>query len=120
MIASDVAHGGFLDQHVRLIRDVYREPYEVTLAALGEYIRPSVRWTIPQGGLFLWVILPQTRDATQLFTEAIAEQVAFVPGASCFADGSGHHTLRLNFSNATMVPSEEGIRRVGGVLSRRG
>jgi 2-aminoadipate transaminase len=65
------------------------------------------------------VILPQTLDTTQLLAEAIAEKVAFVPGTSFFADGSGHNTFRLNFSNATPVHSEEGIRRLGGVLSRR-
>jgi 2-aminoadipate transaminase len=119
MIAYEVAHGGFLDQHVRLIRDVYRERRDVMLAALSKYVPAGVRWTIPQGGLFLWVTLPETLDATQLLAEAIAEKVAFVPGTSFFADGSGHNTFRLTFSNATPELIEEGIHRLGGVLSQR-
>ena len=115
----EVARGGFLDQHVRLIREVYCERREVMLAALSKYFPSNVRWTTPQGGLFLWVILPETLDATQLLTEAIAEKVAFVPGTSFFADGSGHNTFRLNFSNTTPVHLQEGMRRLGGVLSRR-
>jgi 2-aminoadipate transaminase len=119
MIAYEVAHGGFLDQHVALIRDVYRERRDVMLAAPSKYFPSGVRWTIPQGGLFVWVILPETLDATQLLAEAIAEKVTFVPGTSFFADGSGHNTFRLNFSNAAPEHIEEGIRRLGGVLSRR-
>jgi 2-aminoadipate transaminase len=119
MIAYEVAHNGFLDQHVRRIRDVYRERRDVMLAALSKYFPSGVRWTVPQGGLFLWVILPETLDATQPLAEAIAEKVAFVPGTSFFADGSGHNTFRLNVSSATSEHIEEGMRRLGGVLSRR-
>jgi DNA-binding transcriptional MocR family regulator len=88
------------------------------LAALNRHFPADVHWTRPQGGLFLWVTLPETLQATEILQAAIAEHVAFVPGASFFADGSGHNTLRLNFSNATPAVIEEGIQRLGGVLAR--
>jgi DNA-binding transcriptional MocR family regulator len=88
------------------------------LAALGKYFPGGVRWTKPQGGLFLWVTLPDGMDATEVLQTAIAERVAFVPGAAFFADGSGHNAFRLNFSNATPQTIEEGIQRLGSVLHR--
>ncbi len=116
MIAYEVARGGFLDRHVREIRLVYRERRDAMLAALSRYFPASVRWTKPQGGLFLWATLPEPIDAAEILHAAIAENVAFVPGSSFFADGSGRNTLRLNFSNATPQKIKEGIRRLGGVL----
>jgi 2-aminoadipate transaminase len=117
-IAYEVAHGGFLDRHVRLIRTVYRERRDAMLTALRKYFPASVHWTMPQGGLFLWVTLPESLDAAVILQAAIAENVAFVPGVSFFADGSGHHTFRLNFSNATPAKIEQGIQRLGSVLER--
>ena len=118
MIAFEVARGGFLDRHVRFIRTVYRERRDAMLAALQKYVPAAVHWTTPQGGLFLWVTLPEPMDATEILQAAIAENVAFVPGASFFADGSGRNTFRLNFSNAEPARIDEGIRRLGIVLER--
>ena len=118
MIAYEVARGGFLDRHVREIRLVYRERRDAMLAALSQHVPASVRWTTPQGGLFLWATLPEPIDAAEILQAAIAENVAFVPGAAFFADGSGRNTFRLNFSNAGPEKITEGIRRLGGVLHR--
>ncbi len=81
----------------------------------------GVRWTRPQGGLFLWVRLPHGLDSLQLLTEAIEQRVAFVPGASFHPDGSGANTLRLNFSHADEAHIEEGHRAPrarGGATAR--
>ena len=85
---------------------------------LGRYMpkKPGVKWTQPQGGLFLWVTLPAEMDAKALLQEAVKENVAFVPGASFHPDGSGANTLRLNFSNASEPMIEEGIARLGRVV----
>ncbi|MCS6936368.1 MAG: PLP-dependent aminotransferase family protein [Candidatus Bipolaricaulota bacterium] len=116
MVAYEVARGGFLDRHVRVIREVYRARRDAMLSAMARYFPDEVRWTRPQGGLFLWVVLPESVSAVQVLQEAIKERVAFVPGASFYPDGSGQNTLRLNFSNATPEKIEEGIRRLGKVL----
>jgi 2-aminoadipate transaminase len=118
MIAFEVARGGFLDRHVRCLRTVYRERRDAMVAALRRYVPTDVHWTTPQGGLFLWVTLPEPLDAAALLQAAIAEHVAFVPGAAFFADGTGQHTFRLNFSNASPARIQEGIRRLGTVLGR--
>jgi 2-aminoadipate transaminase len=88
------------------------------LNALERYFPEGVRWTRPAGGLFLWVILPEHLNTTELLAEAIAERVAFVPGAPFHPDGSGQNTMRLNFSYMPPEKIEEGIKRLGRVLER--
>lgn len=116
MVAYEVARGGFLDTHVRYIRTVYRERRDAMLAALDKYFPSEVRWTKPQGGLFLWVILPKHMNTIELLKTALTEKVAFVPGTAFYADASGHNTLRLNFSYVAPAKIDEGIKRLGTVL----
>jgi 2-aminoadipate transaminase len=81
-VAYEVARDGFLDKHVKLIRQVYCERRDVMLQALKEFFPPAVTWTHPQGGLFLWVTLPEGLDMQAIFKSAIEQNVAFVPGDS--------------------------------------
>jgi 2-aminoadipate transaminase len=118
MVASEVARGGFLDRHVRHIRKVYGTRRAAMLGAIEAHFPPGIRWTRPQGGLFLWVTLPQSLDSARVLQEALKEKVAFVPGAPFFPRGGGASTLRLNFSYSGPEAIEEGVRRLGGVLRR--
>jgi len=116
MVAYEVARDNFLDEHVKIIRSVYRERRDVMLDALSRYFPPEVTWTKPMGGLFLWVTLPAGADADKLFEAAICENVAFVPG-DCFYAPNGHSDegrrhMRLNFSAAAPDQIREGIRRL--------
>ena len=116
MMAYEVVKDGFLEEHVRHIRQVYKERRDVMLAAMSHFFPPEVHWTRPQGGLFLWVTLPDWLDAADLFKRAVQHKVAFVPGASFYPDGSGHNTMRLNFSNAQPAQIEIGIERLGEAI----
>jgi 2-aminoadipate transaminase len=117
MVAYEVARDGKLDQHGKLIRQVYAERRDVMLAALERYFPAEVSWTRPEGGLFLWAWLPEQIDTAELLKEAVERQrVAFVPGHAFYPDGSGKNTMRLNFSMARPEVIEEGIRRLGLVL----
>ncbi|MEW5988560.1 MAG: PLP-dependent aminotransferase family protein [Chloroflexota bacterium] len=118
MVAYEVAKNGFLDQHVRHIREVYGERRDVMLEAMARYFPPGVRWTRPQGGLFLWVTLPEELDTTHLLEKAIENKVAFVPGTAFYPGDGGHNTFRLNFSNAQPEQIEIGIKRLGEVLAQ--
>ena len=117
MVAYEVARDNFLDEHIKLIRRVYRERRDVMLTAMEENFPSDVTWTRPQGGLFLWVSLPEGMDCHQLFEAAIRENVAFVPGDSFYASNGhaedGRRHFRLNFSNAQPEQIKEGIRRLG-------
>ncbi len=118
MVAHEIAHGGFLDRHVQHIRAVYSERRDVILEALGKHMPPGVTWTKPQGGLFIWAILPRHLDATEILQDAIEHGVAFVPGSAFYDDGSGRNTMRINFSNASPEKIVEGMRRLGQVLKK--
>jgi 2-aminoadipate transaminase len=119
MLAHEVIADGFLDEHVKEIRDMYRQRRDAMLAAMDRYFPEGVTWTQPQGGLFLWVKLPEGMDSEELLEEAIKQKVAFVPGTAFYADGRGHDALRLTFSNCPTDMIEEGIRRLENAIARR-
>jgi 2-aminoadipate transaminase len=119
MVACEVAHGGFLDRHIKTIREVYHHRRDVMLNALERYAPEGVKWTRPLGGLFLWATLPESITAVDVLKEAIKENVAFVPGDAFHPNGGGHNTMRLNFSNAGDDMIEEGIRRMSIAIKQR-
>jgi 2-aminoadipate transaminase len=118
ILSDSAGDGDFLREHVRFIRQVYRERRDAMLDAMERYFPPEVRWTRPQGGLFLWVTLPDYLDATELLKAAIALNVAFVPGRAFSPGSGGHNNLRLNFSFCDRERIELGIRRLGEVFFR--
>ena len=122
MIAYEVARGGFIDQHVRSLREVYRRRRDLMLASLERAFpdrSAGVRWTRPQGGLFLWVMVPEWIDTGAVLEDAVRERVAFVPGSAFHPLGGVRNTMRLNFSNATEPMIEEGIIRLKRALEKR-
>ncbi len=118
MVAYEAARGGFLDAHIKTIRQVYQERRQVMLDALEAHFPAGVRWTEPQGGLFLWAVLPEELDATELLRTAVEAKVAFVPGSAFHTDGTGRNTMRLNFSYCPPATIRAGVERLGGVLRR--
>ncbi len=86
MVIYEVAKDGFIDSHVDKLREVYRRRRDTMLAALDRYMPPDVSWTHPQGGLFLWMQLPDDVPTRTLFDEALRRDVAFVPGDAFFTD----------------------------------
>jgi 2-aminoadipate transaminase len=120
MVAYEVARDGFLDRHVRRIREIYGQRRNAMLQALERHCPEGVRWTKPAGGLFLWITLPEGFDSTLLLREALErERVAFVPGAPFFPRGGGERTCRLNFSYCGPERIDEGVRRLARVIERR-
>ncbi len=118
MIVAEVARDGFLDQHVECLRDVYEARRDLMLEAMADYFPKAVRWTKPDGGLFLMAQAPEYIDMTEMFKVALEHKVAYVPGADFFVGGAaaGGHTFRLNFSNARPAMIQAGIQRLGTML----
>jgi DNA-binding transcriptional MocR family regulator len=86
-------------------------------ARITERYARGFAWTIPEGGLFSWLTLPEGVDAAKLLERALAEvRVAFVPGAAFHPDGSGTNTLRLSYSLPTTERIEEGVWRLSRLL----
>ena len=115
-VAYEVGKGGFLDEHVKVIRATYMERRDVMLEMMEEMFPPEVSWTHPQGGMFLWGILPKGMDAAEVLKVAIEKKVAFVPGGSFHPNGGGENTMRLNFSFSSPEIIREGITRLGLLL----
>ncbi|MEW5869873.1 MAG: PLP-dependent aminotransferase family protein [Chloroflexota bacterium] len=119
LVAYEVSRHGFLDQHIKLIRQVYGERRDVMLGAMDAYFPPGVDWTHPEGGLFLWGILPDDLSSAEVLKAAVEQKVAFVPGSPFYPSGGGHNTMRINFSNASNEKIMEGIARLGRVLQEK-
>lgn len=115
-VAYEVGKGGFLDEHVNVIRSVYKERRDVMLEMMEEMFPHEVRWTHPLGGMFLWGMMPEDMDAADVLKIALERKVAFVPGASFHACGGGNNTMRLNFSYSSPDTIREGITRLGTTL----
>ena len=107
------------DEHVTRLKQVYGERSQTMIEAIGRHFPPETRFAKPDGGLFIWVELPESISGEDLLKEALLEKVAFVPGAPFFAERPRHNFIRLNFSNSKPELIEEGIKRIGGILSRR-
>lgn len=102
-----------LDAHIAKIRAVYGAQRDLMLERIKAEFPEGVTCTEPEGGMFLWVTLPEGCSAFALFDLCIKEKVAFVPGGPFYVDGGGERAMRLNFSNADPDHIVEGIARMG-------
>lgn len=105
-----------MDEHLDSIKKMYREQRDCMVAMIKKYFPDNVQYTKPEGGMFLWVTLPDEMSSMELFDAAIEENVAFVPGEAFYADDPEFNTLRLNFSNSDLEKIEKGIKRLGMVI----
>ena len=115
-VAYEVAKDGFIDEHVKVIRNVYKERRDVMLEMMDEMFPPEVTWTQPKGGMFLWGILPEGMDAAEILNHAIERKVAFVPGGAFHPHGGHDNTMRINFSYSAPEIIRAGITRLGLTL----
>ncbi|MEU2555913.1 PLP-dependent aminotransferase family protein [Streptomyces sp. NPDC013313] len=107
-----------LDAHVGRVRAVYGERRDAMLAGLPGALPEGSVWTRPDGGMFLWVRLPDPYDTTALLPRVVEQDVAYVPGAPFYAAAPDRSTLRLCFVTQTPDEITEGLRRLGRGLAR--
>lgn len=108
-----------IDEHIMKIKDAYGKRRDLMIDMMVEYFPEDVKYTKPEGGMFLWVTLPENVSSLDLFELAVKEKVAFVPGNPFYTGGgSAVNTLRLNFSNSDEDQIEEGIKRLAICLGR--
>jgi 2-aminoadipate transaminase len=98
--------------------EVYRRRRDACLDALERHFPPGATWTHPAGGFYVWVTVPGT-DTKALLPYAVDRGVAYVPGTAFYADGSGRDRLRLAFCYPPEDEIEEGVRRLGELLTER-
>ena len=105
-----------LDDHIAKLKGIYGHRRDLMLDALERYMPKGATWTKPDGGFFIWLTLPEQIDAAKMRPQAKERGVEYLPGATCFADGSGKNTIRLSFSFATDTQIPEGIRILSEVI----
>jgi DNA-binding transcriptional MocR family regulator len=116
MITSVYMETHDLEKDLMQKREVYRARRDAMVSALETEMPPGVKVTHPQGGLFLWLELPEEVDARQLLRVSLDRRVAFVPGDSFFPTTQRKNTLRLNFSNMPEHRIVEGVRRLATAI----
>ena len=108
-----------LDEHIAEIRELYKNQQGIMLNAIKEYFPPEVKFTSPEGGMFLWVTLPEGISALSLLDECAKANVAFVPGDPFYVDTENVNTMRLNYTNSTEEEIITGIKRLASVIKKR-
>lgn len=118
MVAHRAVSEGY-DQHLHRLRGAYGAKARVMLAALERTMPRGVTWSHPEGGMFVWIDLPEGVDGAALLARAIEEErVAFVPGAPFFAEKQTPNAIRLSYSLPTDAQIEEGVQRLARLISK--
>ncbi|WP_440657173.1 PLP-dependent aminotransferase family protein [Clavibacter nebraskensis] len=115
LIISEYLHASDWKGQIDTFRGVYRERRDATLSALQEHL-PSLSWTVPNGGFYVWLKLPEQLDSKQMLPRAVTALVAYTPGTAFYADGRGRDAIRLSFCYPTPERIREGVRRMAGVI----
>lgn len=115
-MAAEFMAGGELDKNLAHTIELYRSKRDYLLGLLEKYMPAGVSWTHPEGGLFLFVTLPDDIDTVALYERALAAGVAYVAGSFFYVDGSHRNTMRLNFSFLDKERMEPGIKLLASLL----
>ncbi|MCD6323807.1 MAG: PLP-dependent aminotransferase family protein [Desulfurococcales archaeon] len=120
IIAMEALRRGVVDKTIDKARQIYRVKRDAMLEALKKYMVEEAWWPNPVGGFFVMVFLPSYDiDTKKMLPEALKKGVAYVPGASFFANGMGWNTMRLNFSYPSPEQIDEGVKRLAGLIQEK-
>lgn len=118
-VALEVMRSGAIDEHIGRICDSYGERCAAMLQAIEQHFPKGTTWTVPTGGMFVWVELPAGVDTAALLPRVVEEEsVAYVSGAPFHPNGGGENTMRLNFTHAGPDVVRDGVARLGAALTR--
>lgn len=101
---------------IATFRDVYHERRDAMLSALADHL-PGMTWTVPNGGFYVWLTMPEHLDSKAMLPRAVKELVAYTPGTAFYADGNGRRNMRLSFCYPQPDFIREGIRRLSTVIN---
>jgi 2-aminoadipate transaminase len=107
---------GHLDDHIEKLKGIYKTRRDIMLDSIAKHFPEGTTWTVPAGGFFLWVTLPEGVNMTDLRPQAKEIGVDYLPGSTCFADGTGKNTLRLAYSYVTDEKIDPAIKKLGDLI----
>jgi 2-aminoadipate transaminase len=117
LVTERYLDGELWRRNLERLVDTYRRRRDVMLTAIPEHFPSDTRWTVPHGGFYVWVTLPAYFDTASLLAAAVDRKVAYVPGTAFYPYGRGRDQMRLSFCYPTEDRIEEGVRRLGELLS---
>ena len=115
-MAAEFMGSGALDRNLRKTIVEYRRRRDLMVSLLEKYMPEGCSWTYPEGGLFLWLTLPEGIDTVALYDEALSAGVAYVAGSFFYVDGSHRNTMRMNFSFIAEEKMEPGIKILSNII----
>ncbi|MBO4475478.1 MAG: PLP-dependent aminotransferase family protein [Bacteroidales bacterium] len=118
-LAAEFIAGGAMEKNLARSIGLYREKRDLMLSLLEKYMPEGVSWTHPEGGLFLFLTLPEHIDTVALYDRALKAGVAYVAGSFFYPDGSHRNTMRLNFSYLDSSRMEPGIKILAEIIGSR-
>jgi len=118
-LATEFLTSGALDANLVKTKAEYRRRRDLMVSLLEKYMPEGVTWTYPEGGLFLFLTLPEGIDTIEMYDEALSKGVAYVAGSFFFLDGSHRNTMRLNFSFVAEEKMEPGMKLLGEIIKDR-
>lgn len=116
MVISSFLEKYDIDAHIDKIREVYHRRRDAAVDSIERFFPDNIKYTKPEGGLFLWVELDRKVNTTKLLEKCLEQDVAFVPGDSFYPNSGKTNTMRINFSNTQEEKIVEGIRRIGNAI----
>jgi 2-aminoadipate transaminase len=116
--AAKLFERGDVDKQIEKMKKVYIKKRDVMLEAMDTYFPKEAKWNSPKGGLFLWVELPESINATELLMEAVNRGVAYIPGSNFYTTPTHNH-IRLNYSHPSIDDIVEGIKILGGLIKEQ-
>ena len=118
-MATEFLTSGALDANLVKTKAEYRRRRDLMVSLLEKYMPAGVKWTYPEGGLFLFLTLPEGIDTIEMYDEALSRGVAYVAGSFFFLDGSHRNTMRLNFSFVAEEKMEPGLKLLAEIIKGR-
>ena len=118
-MATEFLTSGALDANLVKTKAEYRRRRDLMVSLLEKYMPEGVKWTYPEGGLFLFLTLPEGVDTIEMYDEALSKGVAYVAGSFFYLDGSHRNTMRLNFSFVAEEKMEPGMKLLGEIVKKR-
>ena len=118
-VAAEFLRSGRLDANLCKSIELYRSKRDLLLSLLETHMPEGVKWTRPEGGLFLFLTLPEGFDAVKFYDKALDAGVAYVAGEFFYPDRSGKNTMRLNFSFMSPERMTEGVRLLASLVTQQ-
>ncbi len=115
-VISEYFSGADWRGQIDTFRGVYKERRDAMLSSLETHL-PTMNWTVPTGGFYVWLTLPDHLDSKAMLPRAVKELVAYTPGTAFYSDGDGRNKMRLSFCYPTPEFIQEGIRRLSTVIN---